>query len=54
MKRILIVSSVSLFIYSCGSGIDEKKLSDYTVEVCTCASEAKNQEEWTKCDEKRK
>ena len=54
MKRILIISSVSLLTYSCGSGIDEKKLSDYTVEVCTCASEAKNQEEWTKCDEKRK
>jgi hypothetical protein len=54
MKRILIVSSVSLFIYSCGSGIDEKKLSEYKVEVCTCASEAKNQKEWTECNEKRK
>ena len=54
MKKILIVSIASMLMLSCGSGIDEKKLSDYQVEVCTCASEAENQEEWDQCNEKRK
>lgn len=54
MKKILLVSAVSMAIYACGSGIDERKLAGYSDDVCTCASKAKSQDEWNACNEQRK
>ena len=54
MKKTLLIAAVSVLMISCGSGADEEKLSEYSADVCKCAEEAQNQEEWDACNEKRK
>lgn len=54
MKKTLMIIASAFLLFSCDGGVDQEKITNYQADVCSCALDVTNQEEWDACNEKRK